>query len=388
MKLAVFSHKPTWTSAHSPTGYATDGGFPFQMRALSEIFDETRVVVPSVPLNGRVGEMPLWGHNFSVVPLSSPRGTGMRRKLTLSLWLLRNAPVIVREVLKADAIHAPIPGDIGTIGMLLAFLLRKPLFVRHCGNWFVQVTTAEKFWKWFMEKSAGGRNVMLTTGGDSSPPSAVNNNIEWIFSTSLSAHELMKCSIERQLNDKHSVRLIIVCRQDQEKGTGVVLESLPLLLSEYPGIHCDVVGDGDDLSKFKEFAAANGLIEHVTFHGRIDHDGVVELLQMADLFCYPTRASEGFPKVVLEALACGLPVITTSVSVLPQLIKNGCGVLLDEATPAAVANAVKVCLNDPKRYSQMSLKALATARNFSLERWRDLIRDHLEPVWGTLKSHD
>ena len=50
--------------------------------------------------------------------------------------------------------------------MLFAFVLRKPLFVRHCGNWFVQTTAAEHFWKWFMVRFAGGRNVMIATGGD------------------------------------------------------------------------------------------------------------------------------------------------------------------------------------------------------------------------------
>jgi hypothetical protein len=46
MKLAVFSHKGCWPCAASPTGYATDGGFPFQMAAIAELFDET--VLPVV----------------------------------------------------------------------------------------------------------------------------------------------------------------------------------------------------------------------------------------------------------------------------------------------------------------------------------------------------
>src|SRR5205085_5822266 len=123
-----------------------------------------------------------------------------------------------------------------------------------------------------------------------------------------------------------------------------------------------VVGDGADLPKFSGLASALGLSSHVTFHGKVDHDGVVKLLQKADLFCYPTRASEGFPKVVLEALACGLPVITTPVSVLPQLISDGCGLLIEEASPAALAKAVGACLSDEGQYQEMSRRSLATAR--------------------------
>jgi glycosyltransferase involved in cell wall biosynthesis len=108
---------------------------------------------------------------------------------------------------------------------------------------------------------------------------------------------------------------------------------------------------------------------------------VIRLLQEADLFCYPT-ASDGFPKSVLEALACGLPVISSSVSVLPHLIKNGCGVLLVERSPSAIAQAVREVLSDPEVYRFMSAKAIEIARQYSLENWRDEIGRTLQDAWG------
>jgi len=56
---------------------------------------------------------------------------------------------------------------------------------------------------------------------------------------------------------------------------------------------------------------------------KVEHSAVLDLLRKADVLLLPTTASEGFPKVVLEAMACGLPVITTRVSVLPELIGIG-----------------------------------------------------------------
>ena len=125
----------------------------------------------------------------------------------------------------------------------------------------------------------------------------------------------------------------------------------------------------------------------VRFHGKVNHDGVLRLLREADAFCYPTRASEGFPKVVLEAQACGLPVITTRVSVLPELIGRGGGILLDEATPETVALAVCDLLSNQVRYREMSACALTTARQFSLEHWRELIGGWLRLSWGPLRSN-
>ena len=386
--LAVFSHKPCWSSVNSPTGYATNGGFPFQMRAISELFSATRLVVPCSPVHQQPGETALTGHNLSVVPLTAPSGSGLQRKLVLPIWLLRNLPVMLRECLRADAVHAPVPGDIGTIGMLLAFVLRKPLFVRHCGNWHVANTAAERFWKWFMQRFAGGRNVMLATGGGTEQPSPEFPKVRWIFSTSLTQPELAACAMQRERRAGQPLRLILVARQEQDKGTGNVIASLPALLKEFHGLSFDVVGEGGALGEFKQQAAALKLNGCVTFHGNVNHDAVLNLLRGADLFVMPTTSSEGFPKAVLEALACGLPVVTTRVSVLPKLLQTGGGVLLDSPEPSAVAQGVRDCVSDPERYRAMSARAVEVARQYSLEGWRDFIGEQLRAAWGPLSAHD
>ena len=80
MRLTIFSHKPCWVSPGSPTRFATDGGFPFQMQALSELFDETKLLVPvKVPYSVK-GEIPLAGRNLTVVPLTSRSGSGLASK--------------------------------------------------------------------------------------------------------------------------------------------------------------------------------------------------------------------------------------------------------------------------------------------------------------------
>ena len=134
-------------------------------------------------------------------------------------------------------------------------------------------------------------------------------------------------------------------------------------------------------------AVTQGLSDQVIFHGKVNHTKVIQLLQKANLFCLPTSHSEGFPRAILEVLACGLPVITTRVGVFPQLIGEDCGLLLEEFTSAAVAQAVRGCLSDAERYRRMSAQAIKTARQYSLERWRDTIGDLLRSLWGPLRSN-
>ncbi len=380
MRLAVISHKLCWPSVDSSTGYVTDGGFPLQIEAISELFATTELVVPCASVVASDGTSPLRGHNLHVNPLSAPMGVGIWRKVDMLRWVAVNGPTIWRAVRKADAVHAPIPGDVGTIGMMFALIMRKRLFVRHCGNWLAPRTTAECLWKWSMERFAGGRNVMFATGGSAEPPSSRNANVRWIFSTSLHSEQMLNKTPRNSPRDGR-LRLIIACRQEQRKGTDVVIDALPSIAEAYPAVTLDVVGGGSLLESLKARADRLGIGDRVVFHGKVEQADVIRLLETAHLFCYPTSASEGFPKVVLEALAAGLPVITTRVSVLPRLIESGCGELLNEGKPAELAEAVNGISGDRDLYARMSKNAIATAGQYSLEEWRDFIGRVLRESW-------
>jgi hypothetical protein len=72
--------------------------------------------------------------------------------------------------------------------------------------------------------------------------------------------------------------------------------------------------------------------------------------------------------------------------VLPHLLATGCGALLEERSPGALARAVRSCLEDPLRYRTMSERGVRTARNYSLERWRDMIGEFMRRAWGPLAA--
>lgn len=351
-----------------------------QMRAISELFESTCLVVPSAQRADPMGEAILSGNNLRVAPLMPPYGRGGSRKALFPAWILANLPTVMREVRRADAIHAPIPGDIGTLGMLVARLARKPLFVRHCGNWFGPRTKAERFWRWYMEEKARPRDVMLATGHSDTIPSAHNERLKWIFSTSLTEGQLQTLAKERTLRNPKGPRLAFVGRLEHKKGLGDALEAMPLLLKDHPGTQLDVMGAGSAEADFKRHADSLGIAHAVTFHGKVRHAEVMANLGNADVFVFPTAASEGFPKAVLEALACGLPVVTTGVSALPKLVA-GCGHVVEPVSAETIARAVADCVASPDRYTELSRRALEAARPFSLENWRDTIGGHLRAAW-------
>jgi glycosyltransferase involved in cell wall biosynthesis len=380
MKLVVISHKPCWKDPSSPTGYAANGGFPMQMEALSELFEKTELYIPIQPGQKPSGTQPLTGHNLSVRGLAMPAGSGWGRKLSWLGWLPRSLPFLWRAARSADAVHAPIPGDIGTFGILVSLLLGKRLFVRYCGIWGVVRRPSHRFAFWLLERIAGGRNVVLATGGGEDPPSRKNPAVRWIFATSLREAEMEVIPDRNPWRKGSPPRLITVARQEAGKNSDQIIRALPTIQRHYPAASLDVVGSGSQLPGLEALAEELCVSDQVIFHGQLDHDEVISRLLEADIFCFPSD-SEGFPKAVHEALACGLAVVASPVSVLPHLIGDKNGVLLPDRRPETIARAVLELIGDEHRMQEISRNARCTAREYSLERWRDEIGRILSASW-------
>ncbi|WOO41446.1 glycosyltransferase [Rubellicoccus peritrichatus] len=87
-------------------------------------------------------------------------------------------------------------------------------------------------------------------------------------------------------------------------------------------IHLNIVGDGPLRPNLMKLTTDLGIAEQVTFHGRKTPECIAEMMQSANCLCLCSR-SEGMPNVVVEALACGCPVVATSVGEVPYLIEEG-----------------------------------------------------------------
>jgi glycosyltransferase involved in cell wall biosynthesis len=97
-------------------------------------------------------------------------------------------------------------------------------------------------------------------------------------------------------------------------------------------------------AELRQFVNANALAPWVTFTGNVPN--VEEYLQAADLFVFPTE-NDAFPSSLVEAMACGLPVISTPVGAIPTLIAHECnGLLVEAANEQALSQAVVRLLSD------------------------------------------
>ncbi len=209
---------------------------------------------------------------------------------------------------------------------MVALIQRKPLFVRHCGIWGITRTLADRFQFWLLQNIAGGSNVVLATGGRDTSPSQKNPNIKWIFSTTLSEKELSNLPIAECWQPGEEIKLVTVSRLSPSKNTESIILAMQLLQTQNPQISLSIIGDGEVRIKLEELTQKLNLSGKVVFWGNLPHDQVMDMLTRSHIFVFPTL-SEGFPKAVIEAMACGLPIIASNVSVLPRLVQ-GCGIIL------------------------------------------------------------
>ena len=129
------------------------------------------------------------------------------------------------------------------------------------------------------------------------------------------------------------------------KGHDCLLRAIPAVLAEFPEARCVLVGDGPERPAMEALADRLGIAPRVTFEGRIpDPAGV---LAAGDVVVLPSL-SEGLPRVVLEALGLGKPVVATRVGGIPEIIEDGrTGLLVSPDDPGALAAAVSQLWRDP-----------------------------------------
>ena len=127
-----------------------------------------------------------------------------------------------------------------------------------------------------------------------------------------------------------------------------------------------MVGDGPELPRAEQSVREGGLTGKVHFIGR--QDPVESLLGVSDLLLLPSE-TESFGLAALEALACGVPVMSSDAGGLPELIEDGRGgILVSENGQAQGIERAVALLSDPSKLDQFRQASIRRASNYSLER--------------------
>lgn len=190
--------------------------------------------------------------------------------------------------------------------------------------------------------------------------------------------------LEKRVHDGFGRTLLFLSRFVREKGVYELLEAFIGVVSRFPKTRLIMAGDGPERQGLQEWVNANGMEERIVFPGYLRNGNKARALLDADLFVLPTY-SEGCPVALLEAMAAGLPVVTTAVGGIGDIFEDGRnGVLLDAITPKAIENAVVRLLTDPELGASIS-------KNNRVKAWSNfeagVVTANLEKLYREVAQH-
>ena len=139
--------------------------------------------------------------------------------------------------------------------------------------------------------------------------------------------------------DQDAEAVVYIGRMDVRKGLRELVDAVVSLHSARPKLEVYLVGAGPDRSTFETAIQANGAAKYIHMLPACDFDDVAVWMAASDLVTLPSYM-EGCPNVILEALACGRPVVSTNVGGIPEIMSSASGSLVPPRDAAALAQAI------------------------------------------------
>lgn len=169
----------------------------------------------------------------------------------------------------------------------------------------------------------------------------------------------------RVYGETKSIKIIHVTNfiGNHVKGHRELIEAISILKNEKYDISVDFIGEGNLIEEFQSYAESLGVGQHINFIGKFSTaDKVRQKLMDSDMFVFPSHA-EGLPRVLIEAMAVGLPCIATNVNGIPELLNEE--YLVKVGDTKEIAAKIKAFGDNPELMRKASKDNLAKARNYS-----------------------
>ena len=191
---------------------------------------------------------------------------------------------------------------------------------------------------------------------------------------------LDKLAMRTKLGLDNRPTIGIVATLRDWKGHEDLLDATVLLRAQFSTFsdwRLVIVGGGPEHERLMQKTAARQLDAVVKLVG--NQDNVPEWLSAFDIFALPSYGNEGVPQGIMQAMACGLPVVCTSVGAISEAVQDGrTGIMVATRNPQSLANALALLMNDETKRTQMGREGHAFAReHFGV----DVMLDKMEAVF-------
>lgn len=380
MRLLIVSHTPHY---RHPNGKLVGWGPTIvEIDQLSQLFSE---VVHLAPLHTSAPPP-------SALPYTSPKvrfedvpPTG-GETLRSQLDILAKSRVYLRKLVQlsrqADALHVRCPANISLMTLLWMTFSNRPAYrwVKYAGNWRPEQPTARSYTLQRFWLNQGWHRGMVTINGrwPNQPP-----HVTSFYNPSLTddwVTEGRRVGQEKTLTQP--LQLLYAGTVDRSKGVDRVLEIARAINGAKVDFELNILGDGPERAGFEAWASSQGLARWVHFRGWLPKPELASYYTHAHLLLHPTL-SDGWPKVLSEAMAYGVVPLAGAVSSIPQVLaQTGAGFALPPMNVNAYAAKILEFAAQPGLWKHASQAGLSHAPLFTYENYLQSVRDMFSQAWN------
>jgi len=376
--LGILYHMPCWRAADGSL-WEAEGSFGRYVDSLAPYFDEIVLAVPVFDDPPGQGSR-LRSANVKLAPL--PYFPGPRQFYPA---LSRIHPRLREWVHQCDVIHLRLPTPAGIFAYRLAQRAGKAMFNLVVGDYRALVSHLPyrglkralfAAYVAFEERSlARITKAALTFTNGAALREKHERHGARVYETRTTTVAADDIASRIDTCEASVVRLLTVSRIDPRKGLRVLPAAVAALVAGGRNVTLDIVGPtigqiGDrERDAILDEARRQGVADRVTLRGAVPLDALMQMYRQYDIFVLPTRPGEGIPRVLLEAMAAGLPVVTTDVAGIGGLVRDReNGLLLADGAPETVTQAIRLLLDSSGLRRQLIHHGYETARAHTLER--------------------
>jgi glycosyltransferase involved in cell wall biosynthesis len=356
------------------------GPYTLEIDMWADLFSEIVVAAPCRDEPPSGDAIPYSRQNIRIAPQAETGGSNFWLKAQQILMLPILTGSLIKAMRQVDAIHVRCPGNLGLLGTILAPLFSRYRVAKYAGQWngypnepwtvrLQRTILSSSWWK-----------APVTVYGDW--PNQPDHVISFI--TSMMSKKQMenakhiaasKNISANPLNVLYSGRLV------KGKRIDVIIRAIHLFENPTDNLKLVIVGDGSERDNLEKFVKELGIESSVQFTGALPYDEALKWYQWAHCLVLPSKHSEGWPKVVAEAMAHGLVTIAVAHGQIPRMLADR-GVLLQNGSDREIADALQKLISQPDLYEKQRQAAMIWAQQFTLEGLRDALRNLLAKEWG------
>lgn len=316
-------------------------------------------------------------HDDSNLPFATVRVPNIRANPFISTltFLIASLYLLVRRAEEFDVCQCMMVYPNGFLGYVLKRLTGLPYFawIRGGDYYFMKGVG----WKrWMIRRVLADTRVLVQAPGIADDVRADFPNVELDLA-------VLGNGVEVPAGTANGEGVLFVGRLAPMKGVEVLLKAMTDVDASLT-----IVGDGPERTRLESLADKLGV--KATFVGRVPPDQVEEFYREAAVFCLPSTGEEGMPNAVLEAMAWGLPCVTTDSGGLPSLVGDGNrGFVVPREDPERLRECLDIVLSNPERRKEVANNAREYVEaNHSWPAIVASLETHIEAVSATESGSD